>query len=362
MLHAALLVMTYQLYDGTNPFVWPGPRSLTGNYLVTRLEPEKPPEPPKPTPRRQGQQQDRGAPRARDRRTSRPRPRATRARPAARATTERARDPNANDDKAGAARRSRCSRTRTSKVLDNIIDRHLSTTSASSPASRATSDQKGGLGFGTGTGTGVGDGIGTGHHARQQGQGPRRRRQRRGRLRQTKARARSTPARTARGGTCVGPNCTGAAPKAGRRSSSKTRPGDFAGLTEEEINRVVKARAGVFRACYQKELNRSPGIGGKLVVHFVIGGDGSVKNAGHAAAARFATKAVESCVKRQHHAPQVPRQGRSRTSTIRSCSPREASHAQATASACSAARRVRERPVVRRPDVRPDADAALEAA
>ena len=53
--------------------------------------------------------------------------------------------------------------------------------------------------------------------------------------------------------------------------------GDFGGLTAEEINRVVKARAGVFRACYQHELNRSPGIGGKLVVHFVIGGAAAMR-------------------------------------------------------------------------------------
>ena len=55
--------------------------------------------------------------------------------------------------------------------------------------------------------------------------------------------------------------------------------GDFGGLSKEEIDRIVKARAGVFRACYQKELNRSPGIGGKLVIHFVIASDGSVKAA-----------------------------------------------------------------------------------
>ena len=38
VLHAALLFMTYRLYDPTDPFVWPGPRSLTGNYLATRIE------------------------------------------------------------------------------------------------------------------------------------------------------------------------------------------------------------------------------------------------------------------------------------------------------------------------------------
>ena len=50
VLHGALLFAAYQLYDGDNPFVWPGPRALTGAYLVTRLDKEEPPPDPKPTP------------------------------------------------------------------------------------------------------------------------------------------------------------------------------------------------------------------------------------------------------------------------------------------------------------------------
>jgi outer membrane biosynthesis protein TonB len=72
--------------------------------------------------------------------------------------------------------------------------------------------------------------------------------------------------------------------------------GDPGGLTAEEINRVVKARAGVFRACYQKELNRSPGIGGKVVIYFVIGGDGRVQSAKTAGASTMRNENVESCV------------------------------------------------------------------
>jgi len=58
----------------------------------------------------------------------------------------------------------------------------------------------------------------------------------------------------------------------------------------------VKARAGVFRACYQKELNRTPGIGGKMIIRFVIGADGVVKSASNAGGS-FSNDGVESCVK-----------------------------------------------------------------
>ena len=52
----------------------------------------------------------------------------------------------------------------------------------------------------------------------------------------------------------------------------------------------------MFRACYQKELNRSPGLGGKMVVHFVIGGDGTVKSAKTSGGSSLRNDAVESCV------------------------------------------------------------------
>ena len=97
------------------------------------------------------------------------------------------------------------------------------------------------------------------------------------------------------GGTCVGPNCKGNGPKEVHVGLSDPS-GDFAGLTADEIDRVVKSRAGIFRACYQKELNHSPGIGGKLLVHFVIGGDGIVKSANNAGGT-LTNDEVSSCVK-----------------------------------------------------------------
>lgn len=43
-------------------------------------------------------------------------------------------------------------------------------------------------------------------------------------------------------------------------------------LTAEEIDGAIKARAGTFRACFQKALAQVPTLRGKLVVHFRIGG------------------------------------------------------------------------------------------
>ena len=99
------------------------------------------------------------------------------------------------------------------------------------------------------------------------------------------------------GGTCVGPNCKGAGPREIQVAVGEMS-GDPGGLSAEEINRTVKARAGVFRACYQKELNRSPGIGGKLVVKFKIDGSGTVQGASVTGGSTLANAGVSECVTR----------------------------------------------------------------
>ncbi len=38
------------------------------------------------------------------------------------------------------------------------------------------------------------------------------------------------------------------------------------GTTTDEINRVMRAHTGVFRACYLRELQRTPGLAGKVVL------------------------------------------------------------------------------------------------
>lgn len=74
--------------------------------------------------------------------------------------------------------------------------------------------------------------------------------------------------------------------------------GDFGGLTVDEIQHVIEAQIGVFRACYQKELLHTPGIRGKLVVRIQIGGDGrgQAVDSPASSASTLHSEAVAQCV------------------------------------------------------------------
>ncbi|HEX4421189.1 MAG TPA: AgmX/PglI C-terminal domain-containing protein [Kofleriaceae bacterium] len=305
VLHAALLFMTYQLYDGQDPFVYPGPRSLTGNYLVTRLDKEDPPDPPKPTV--SGKQQQEAAAAATKDPPKKTATKGDEGKAGGKGDTERARDPNAKDVPPEAPK-VQFFEDKNRKVLDNIIDRNLSTSLSKFTGIKGDSLTKGSLGFGPGAGTGVGPGEGTGTRTGNKGKGnggggnvegdfvtgP-------GRI--------DTGANRPGGGNCKGAGC-GTGPKPVQVAFANPS-GDFGGLTAEEIDRVVKARAGIFRACYQKELNHTPGIGGKLIIHFKIGGDGVV-DAGNTATAGGSTlhnDAVESCIKSNVNRLKFPPKG-----------------------------------------------------
>lgn len=62
-----------------------------------------------------------------------------------------------------------------------------------------------------------------------------------------------------------------------------------------DIDRVVKAGAGVFRACYQKEIKRDPTLSGKVVVAFTIAAAGTVASS-KITSSTLASKPVESCL------------------------------------------------------------------
>ena len=86
--------------------------------------------------------------------------------------------------------------------------------------------------------------------------------------------------------------------------------GDFGGLSKAEIDKVVRARQGLIRACYQRQLNRTRGLGGKLVVNFRILPNGAVQTArvvGGKSSLR--NKSVESCVVRQITRLKFPAKG-----------------------------------------------------
>ncbi|MBC7977910.1 MAG: AgmX/PglI C-terminal domain-containing protein [Myxococcales bacterium] len=306
VLHAALLFMTYQLYEGENPFVWPGPRALTGNYLVTRLDKEEPPEPPTPVVAEKKPQAAASAA-------------ATKAPPKKTATkgdegkaggkgdTERARDPNAKDVPPDPPK-VQFFEDKNRKILDNIIDRNLSTSLSKFTGIKGDTLTKGSLGFGPGQGTGVGAGVGTGTRTGSKKGG-------RGGGGNVEGDFVTGPGKIDTGkerpggGNCVGTSC-GTGPKS-IKVGFAAPAGDFGGLTAEEIDRVVKARAGVFRACYQKELNHTPGIGGKLIIHFKIGGDGTVQagNTSTAGGSSLRNDAVEQCVKSNVNRLKFPAKG-----------------------------------------------------
>jgi hypothetical protein len=293
LLHAALLFMTYQLYDGTDPFAWPGPRALTGQYLVTRLDTEPPPEPPPQV--TAGQQVDTGA--AAPTSPEKPKNTATKNDEGAhggKGDVERARDPNARDAPP-APPKVALFEDKNRKVLDNIIDRNLNTSLTKFTGIKGDEMKRGDLGFGTGNGTGVGDGVdGKGTTRGSKGTGSGGGGNAEGDFVSKKG-AIDTGTNRPGGGNCAKPPC-GTAPREVKVTLQEP-DGDFGGLTAEEINRVVKARAGIFRACYQAELNRSPGLGGKLIVNFQIGGDGLVKSSKVAGGSTMRNEAVESCVK-----------------------------------------------------------------
>ncbi len=79
--------------------------------------------------------------------------------------------------------------------------------------------------------------------------------------------------------------------------------GEFTGLTKADVDKVIKAASGGFRACYQDALNRSPDLAGKVVVRFVIKDDGTgPRGAGVTRASldrggsTIGNSAVENCV------------------------------------------------------------------
>jgi hypothetical protein len=274
---------------------------------VTRLDKEEPPEP-KPAPTISSKTLQPQAPAAATK--DPPKKTATKGdegRQGGKGETERARDPNAKDVPPEPPK-VQFFEDKNRKILDNIIDRNLTTSLSKFTGIKGDTLTKGSMGYGAGTGTGVGLGEGTGTRtgSKKGGNGgggnvegdfvtgP-------GKI--------DTGTNRPGGGNCKGGGC-GTGPKAIQVGFSAPS-GDFGGLTAEEIDRVVKARAGIFRACYQKELNHTPGIGGKLVIHFKIGGDGTVQPGSTATSggSTLRNDAVEQCVKSNVNRLKFPAKG-----------------------------------------------------
>jgi hypothetical protein len=293
VMHLFLLFVVWVFYVPGDPFVWPGPRNLTAQYLASRIK-DDPPEPPKPQVSGPKADQGAAAPKTPDP------PKVVKTKGAegkmgGEGEHERARDKTNLNNEPVAPPRVALFEDRNVKVIDNIIDRNLST-NLSKFQGILGETKRGDLGFGTGHGTGVGPETGTGTTRGTNGHGP-------GGGGNAEMDVISnhkdldTGGLRTGGGNCAKPPC-GVRPKEVKVSVGEAE-GDLEGLTAEEINRVVKSAQGLFRACYQKELNRSPGLGGKLVMHFVIGGDGIVKSTKTGGGSSLRNDSVEECVNRQ---------------------------------------------------------------
>jgi hypothetical protein len=77
------------------------------------------------------------------------------------------------------------------------------------------------------------------------------------------------------------------------------------GLGREDIARVVRQHRNAVRYCYEKELQTRPDLEGKIVMRFVVGGNGAVL-AAKAAESTLADPSVEQCLARQIQTWQFP--------------------------------------------------------
>jgi hypothetical protein len=118
------------------------------------------------------------------------------------------------------------------------------------------------------------------------------------------------PARAQPGGATGRPavaGSTGGSAAAIPKISIGAITGDFGGHTADELARVIKARAGVLRACYQRELARDAALAGDMTLSFQIGADGVVASVD--ASGPFAAGAVGNCAKAQIHRMKFPAKG-----------------------------------------------------
>jgi hypothetical protein len=301
IMHAALLIATYALYDPTDPFVWPGPRNLTAQYLASRIKDEPPPP---PVPAIGVKSEGLAAPKG-------PEPpkvvktKGLEGKAGGEGEKPRATDKNNKNNEVPAPKLA-LNDDRNSKLIQQTIDRNLQSNLSKFQGVFGEETRSGSAGSGHGHGTGVGEGTGTGTTRGSNGKGAGGGGNAVGDYVANKGDIDTGGMRTG-GGNCASPPC-GVKPREVKVAVGEAE-GDIEGLTAEEINRVVKARAGMFRACYQRELNRSPGLGGKLVMHFVIGGDGAVKNAKTSPSSSLRNDAVEECVNRQIMTMRFPAKG-----------------------------------------------------
>ncbi|MBX3157405.1 MAG: AgmX/PglI C-terminal domain-containing protein [Deltaproteobacteria bacterium] len=290
MLHGALLAYVVTTWPKKNPYKYPGDAATNASYLVSRIQPETPPPPPPVVPaivtkdkaKKDGTEVTKE--KAKEKQMT-----ATvgaEGQSGGKGDKERSRRPDAKDevvkDVMGA---------KAVEAINNVMDRD---TKALTERFLNGKFFNGTSGFGDSEGTGVGNeraGFGTRTDGNKKGPGGGGKFH--GDLKTSGKPLDTGPNRPQ--GDCTGPGCTGGKPKEVAVSIGGGT-GDFNGYTEDEIRRVVSRSAGLFKACYQKELNRTPGLAGNLTVFWKIGPEGTVLSAARTGGT-LANAAVEGCVK-----------------------------------------------------------------
>jgi hypothetical protein len=280
VLHAALLFLTYQLYEDDDPFAWPDARSLARDYRAVRID-DDPPEPgPAPTVD--------GAPPPQAAASSAP-PRDTTA------STTSARDDSADRPPVrGAPPRVQFLDPSNRRPLEAIVARDPSASLGRFNRLQRSPLTPVALTFGPDSGPGP----------RPGGLEP-------GGFVPTSGPLNTGPDRTAPG-TCKGPGCIiGPIRQPVILVMPGPNDGEFDALTRNEIDQVVRSASGRLRVCYQRELDHTPGIGGKLVIRFKIGGDGLVEpgDTRTTSDSTLHNDAVEQCVKSNINRLKFPAKG-----------------------------------------------------
>ncbi|HUH04051.1 MAG TPA: AgmX/PglI C-terminal domain-containing protein [Kofleriaceae bacterium] len=296
VLHGILLTMTFLLRDDRNSFLFPGSRELMTAYLI-----ERPPD--DPPPQEEKDQTAAGVETAPEKLAE---PAATKDKKG-KAGGEGTQRSAARDPAGGDPAVPQVGLLRHTKTLDEIKKMGGMEDAIGKSIARLKRDNPifGDSGAGKGSGTGFGndkDGTGTTRGAEKGGSG--------GGGKSSHDVVTQKDMDT--GGERPGKGSGGTKPKEVRLERGNAE-GDFTGLSKEEVDRVIKSRAGSIRACYQNEVNRKPGLAGTVVVRFTIkdrAGRGEVTRATVVGGkSTLNNRAVEDCVLRKIQSLTFPAKG-----------------------------------------------------
>ena len=295
ILHLAFVVAFFTLHDPQNSLIFPGRAELMTSYLVQR-----PPPPPPPAEAAEESASEDG-----DKKNVQSATQGQKGKSGGEGKKPRQRDPNpaevAPEIETGLLTKESRETIRRATKVNRAMDKRLQRSLARLKGVR----QSGGVGSGSGRGTGIGRGIGgTGTTRGGKGRGPGGGGSVQGDfVSQGKVNVGETRRPRGRGGKGRGPKEV-ALVKTGKAT------GSLKGLSRAEIEKVIRARQGLIRACYQRQLNRNRGLSGKITVSFRIQSNGSVSSARVVGGqSTLRDRSVQSCVVRQIGKLKFPAKG-----------------------------------------------------